>query len=264
MLKMMNGVRVMLDNAYAGEFANCISEIPMRFEREGVMLYDKRNVIKSFCLKADENRTMEVVVKRYKRLFLFQRLIYTFFRKSKAQRAFVNAGELRRRGFDTPREVACLEEFRGGLLQFGYYVTCRTSDSAIRECLVDRPEFDRGIAEAFAAFVAQLHEHGILHHDLNPTNVLYRHNADGTVHFSLIDINRMTFYPDGKSIDVHTCFDNLTRFTGRMDLYEYVLRSYIDYRGWNKNLLEQAINIKQHHDRAWRRRKDLLGILKRL
>ena len=59
-----------------------IASLPCRFSQEGEMLYQGRNLVKRF-----EWQGHTFIVKRYKRPKLIQRLAYTFWRKSKAERA---------------------------------------------------------------------------------------------------------------------------------------------------------------------------------
>lgn len=242
------------------EIKTFVQSIPYIFENEGRILYQERNVIKTFFVEGPHKNLQQVVVKRYRRLHFIQRLIYSFFRASKASRAFNNAIEIRKRGISTPHEIACLEQSKRGILEYAYYITCYTADLPIKERLEDGLDFDKLVANGFASFVATLHKRGILHHDLNSTNVLYCF-SEGRYNFSVIDINRMKFFSKGLSLQKKKCFDNLTRFTGKLDLYEYVAIHYIKYRSWNEDLITEAIKVKMKHDKAWRRRK---AFLKRL
>jgi tRNA A-37 threonylcarbamoyl transferase component Bud32 len=231
------------------------------FETHGDVLYDERNVIKSFKVK--EADAKELVVKRYKRPGLLQRVIYSFFRSSKAERAFRNACELRKRGIDTPHEIAFIEQKKGGLLEYGFYVSESNYNPPIREQLVEPENFNRDMARDFAAFAAELHEKGILHHDLNSTNTLYYYGDEKNSYvFSLIDVNRMYFYPPGRRPSIKSCLKNLTRFTGRMDLFEYVIQCYCDIRKLDGDVAANAIRIKKAHDERWRKRKAFLKRLK--
>lgn len=244
------------DNQTVKEFIENLSVI---FQKKGKVLYNKRNVIKSFELDVNDDVLKEVVVKRYKKPNLIQKIIYSFFRESKAKRAFNNAIELRKRGIDTPQEIAYVEEWENGFFNYGYYISGSDNASPIRECLIEPENFDQIMASDFAEFAASLHEKGILHHDLNSTNVLYHRSDNGHYTFSVIDINRMDFFYNGEIPDKEVCFDNLTRFTGRMDLFEFVLHRYIEARGWNvSSSLQEAIRIKNKHDEQWRKRKAFL------
>lgn len=230
------------------------------FECTGETLYAKRNIVKSLPCSLS-GLPSRWVVKRYKRLNILQQIIYTWFRVSKGKRAFHNAIRLSKLNIETPQEIACVHLYKGCLLLYSYYMCCYTDSRPIKDRMPDTGVFDYSLAVAFAHFVAELHEKGILHHDLNSTNVLYR-QIDNTYHFSVIDINRMDFKTSADQLSPHDCMENLTRFTGRLDLFECVLKHYIACRGWSACWVEEALKVKIRHDKRWRYRKNLLKIFK--
>lgn len=235
-----------------------IHALPQSFEQGGEMLWNGRNKIKSFAQEDGK----DIVVKRFKSLKAIQKLGYLF-RDHKAHKAFVNGQELIRRGFDTPAPVACVEHYGGGLIGDAYYI-CLRNDMPPIEDLLCRDDWDRELATAFARFVVSLHRQGILHHDLNDTNVRYARNADGKYVFSLIDINRMNFYDNMEAIPMKERIENMTRFTGRISLFEYVAREYSRAFGLDENVwTQQAVEQKKRHDRNWYRRKRLLHPLRK-
>lgn len=248
------------DTRLVNEFIKRILAI---FENEGVLLYNERNTIKSFAIDDPEFPFQQLVVKRFGNRTVFQRLSYSFFRDSKAVRAFRNASELRKRGINTPQAIACIEEYRNGLLKSSYVITDFTDGRPIWDFFMASEKFDETVAKEFARFVVELHEKGILHHDLNSTNVLYHRSEEGN-YFSVIDINRMQIKSSPKELTPDECFENLTRFTGKMDLFEYVLRHYIRYRGWDDHMIAAAIKIKEVHDKQWIRRKMFFSKLKKM
>lgn len=250
-------VNIVINRDYRNsvEIKSFIEQLPDIFETEGKVIYDKRNVIKSYQLGNRNEELIEIIVKRYKRLRLFQRIIYTFFRSSKARRAFYNASELIKRGIDTPQEIAFIEQKRGGLLEYGYYISKSDYAPPIKDELIIPENFNRNMAKDFAFFVAELHKKGILHHDLNSTNILYHETRDNHYTFSLIDINRMNFYPEGQYPSINVCFDNLTRFSDHTDLFEYVIQQYCNARGLDNSYVTQAFRIKKKHDERWERKK---------
>ncbi|MBO4907500.1 MAG: hypothetical protein J5486_10825 [Bacteroidaceae bacterium] len=223
-----------------------VDSLPHRFN-EGELLYHSRNEVRLF-----ETGGLKMVVKRFKRHNLLKRIIYSFFRQNKAQRAFQNAAQLRMRGFATPHEIAYIEECCCGTLSQVYYICNYTDAQAIRPCLIGQKPFDRNLAVAYARFVARLHEAGVLHRDLNPTNVLFTEH-DGQFSFELIDINRMRFY-DGP-VPKAECMENLTLFWWLSPVYRFILNEYASQRGWTEADIAKAITVKQQHDKAWVRRK---------
>lgn len=216
------------------------------FETDGKVIFSGRNTIKLINIDGHE-----LVVKRFRRPDLIKKIVYTFFRKSKAYRSYHNAKEIVARGFNTPAPIEFIETKRYGLIDYCYYICERNDDPPIED-LIDRDDWSHDLALAFAKFAAQLHDKGILHHDLNDTNVRY----DADFRFSLIDLNRMTFYPVGVEVPLKLCLDNLTRFTGRMDLFEFVVREYARCRNLDEEVTASlALKIKNTHDRNWRMRK---------
>lgn len=262
----MRNIKITISDAYKENptvlrFTQQIHEI---FQTQGKILYDERNVIKSYYLTSPTpNRTMnQVVVKRYKRPHLFQRIIYSFFRKSKAKRAFFNARELRNRGIHTPHEIAFVEQKKGLLLDYCYFISESTDDPPIEKELIIPVIFNKNLAKSFANYAEQLHAKGILHHDLNSTNVLYHPTGKDEYAFSVIDINRMKICAEGKYPPLNDCLKNLIKFTWRMDLFEYVIRCYHDTRNLDEDFVQKAIRVKKAHDRKRKRRKAFLKSFK--
>lgn len=242
-----------------------ITRLPDSFKHNGRVLWNGRNKIKAFDLpvKEDEGLQRVVVVKRFKRLNFVQKLIYIF-RTHKARRAYLNGLELVERGVSTPEPMATVEVKRGCFIEHAYYICGETTLRSI-ESETDRDDWNRQLAAAFANFVADLHSKGILHNDLNDTNVLYENDENNTFHFSVIDINRMRFYPVGENIPDNECIENLTRFTGRLDLFEFVAREYAKARNLDADAwVAKSLRQKAQHDRNWRRRKALLHPIKYL
>ena len=231
--------------------SDAISTIPSRFDEEGELLFAGRNTIKLFSIDGTE-----LVVKRFRRLGLFKGLIYTFFRKSKAQRAYRNGGRLIQLGFDTPQNIAYIETHRNGLLEYAYYICGVDAAPAIDGRLNEQEDFDKRMASDLAAFLFELHQKGVLHDDFNCSNVLYHPLDNGHYHFSVIDINRMHFFDGMPALE--ECMENMTRFTGRIDLFTFVAKEYIKCRGMAPESIDLFVNTKKRHDEQWARRKKLL------
>ena len=83
-----------------------------------VVFCNKRNVVEKVTIAGEV-----FVVKRYKRPILINRIIYCFFRKSKARRAYEYAVELLKRGVDTPYPVAYFEQYKNGLFDCGIFIS---------------------------------------------------------------------------------------------------------------------------------------------
>ena len=255
--------KVLINPRYADSksLQDYIEKLPAAFLEGGTLLWGGRNKIKSYAVEPALADGV-IVVKRFKRPNAIQALGYLF-RAHKARKAYLNGMQLVERGVQTPVPVACVEIKNGPWLQDAYYICGATSLPCI-EGQTDRDDWNKELASAFAKYAATLHNRGVLHHDLNDTNVLYSAAADGGYDFTVIDINRMAFYADGAQIPVKECIENLTRFTGRIDLFEYVARVYAEARGLDvEPFAQKAVAQKLRHDRNWYRRKRFGRIFKR-
>ncbi len=237
-----------------------IERIPDVFEQEGRELFHGRNVIKSFLVQL-EGKEREVVVKRYKRPNFFQKIAYSFFCSTKACRAYEHAIILQQNGFATPEGYGYIEIRRNGLIDYCYFISDVDNSHPISEQLNDLEDFNKVMAADYAHFVARLHQKGIIDVDLNSGNVLFQPQADGHYTFSLIDTNRMKFFQGYPPM--RECMENLTRFTGRMEVFEYVARVYVKARGLEDAVVQRMLEAKKEHDWRWKNRKNFTRHFKR-
>lgn len=237
-------------------FETFIKSLPSAFATGGVTLYEGRNVVKSFTTGG-----VTLVVKRFKKPNIVQAIGYALYRPGKARRAYAFAAELRKRGFLTPQEVAFVEVKDKLLIGDSFFVS--------EECLLPplstllrRVDFDRGVADDLAAEMVRMHERGVLHGDLNLTNILYERREDGHCRFTFIDTNRSHFTDSAPGHKA--CIANLMRLSHDKSLLEYVIGRYAAMRGWNEK--QTVGEVMASLDRFERRRemkrriKSLLGL----
>ena len=199
-------------------------ELPFRFESDGVVLYRGRNCVKTFWVEG-----VRVVVKQFRRPNPFNRCIYAWFRKSKAERAYENALKLQQLGIHTPDPAGYVEIFKHGVLFSCYLVTSFTDYEPLKQITVESQEERKLVFEDFVHFVVRLHEKGVCHNDLNLSNVLYKQHVNGSADFMLIDVNRMKF---GR-MNRRACLANVKRLCEDPRLtYELSVR-YAALRGWS-------------------------------
>ena len=192
----------------------------------------------------------------------FKNEIVYALRSSKAKRSYYNACELLRRDISTPAPRAYIEtRGRFNTLKESAYI-CDDMPS-IPLCEVIETYGDVCLT-AFAAFVAELHEKGILHHDLNNTNVRVNIDDDNNFLFSLIDLNRMTIFETERQIPPRLCFKNLTRFSGFDDGFIYFAKEYLKYRNLDERYLNKLIKIKKSHDKSVNYKLALKRFIKRI
>ena len=197
------------------EYRDVLQEIS-RFNQIGSLLKDERNVVKVSNIKG-----IPVVIKYFKRISFFNRIIYGLFRKSKAQRAYENAGFLTNNGITTPLPVAFVDMLKHGLLQESYfislYVDCKSSEGLFYLPLEQSSE----ALKAFAAFTYKLHKLGVFHADYSPGNVLYANSPEG-YDFCLIDNNRIRF----RNYSRKRALRNLRRINMPLDRYAVFAMEY--------------------------------------
>ena len=232
-------MRIVLSASYQ-YLANDIRAIPSVFKSTGEVLYDARNQIRVVRL---ENGLI-LNIKRFRKPSLFNQIVYTFFRASKAERAYINALQFEQLAIPTPKPVAFIER-RNPLLQESYLVTLQAPFSRdFYEFRYHAVEGFEDIIRAFARLMADMHQKGVYHLDLSPGNILFEKRKDGEIVFSIVDINRVRFE---KTIGKKEACRNFCRLWGKMDFMESLGREYAAVRGWNE---EETIALIVHY---WKR-----------
>lgn len=177
---------------------------------------------------------------------LKSKFLYSF-RASKAKRSMCNAIELQKLGVSTPTPIAFAEKRNIlGFLQRCWFVSEYEESMSYAEALLI---YGTDVADAFAGFVAELHEKGILHNDLNNSNVRVKVSPKCTFHFSLIDLNRMRIYPKGKTIPNPLWMKDVCRFCHIDNGFMRFISQYLRMRHLPNSLSKDMIKAKRKHDR---------------
>lgn len=166
-----------------------ITNIPTLFDQEGELVYAGRNQLKCYSVEG-----YDIIVKRYKVPHLINRIAYTFFRPSKAKRAYEYALKLLDLGVNTPAPIAYIEQKSFGLLNHGYFISIYEKDYTDIRPLMTGEQTNDTLLQELSIYIAEFHNKGVLHFDMSPGNILYK-EVDHHFQFSLIDINRMQFLP---------------------------------------------------------------------
>jgi tRNA A-37 threonylcarbamoyl transferase component Bud32 len=237
---------IIINPAYH-HLSDFIESLPTVFETDGELVYDARNQVRLFTVD-----DMKLAVKRFKKPMLHQRLDYTFFRPSKAKRAYLYGIKLLELGISTPTPVAYIETFSKGLFSQGYLVTeyCGDPDARI---LREEPEGHDELVEAIAKYLVDCHEKGFIHGDTNLTNFLY-HREGSSFHISTIDINRSHFSPNPSK---KQCLESLFRLTHVRPTLKRIVARYAALRGWDE---QAAVNIVMKKLEKFEKRKKMLKL----
>ncbi|MDR0733061.1 MAG: hypothetical protein LBF08_03230 [Dysgonamonadaceae bacterium] len=217
-----------------------VEAIPDVFGKEGETIHNARNHVKIF----DANNE-KLVVKSFKIPFFFNRIIYTCFRPSKAERSYKHAMKLIERQINTSQPVAYIENRANGLLTGSYYVSIyKEYPGNLQEFRYHTLEEKKDLAIAFARFTAELHEKAIFPLDYSPGNILYEKTGD-EYHFCLVDLNRMRFMP----VDPKTGAYGLRRLWGNEETIAFIAREYARVRKFDEKKYEEL--ALRYHRSFW-------------
>ena len=227
-----------------------VMRLPEVFERDGESIYKSRNELKIF-----EKEGLSINVKRYRKPIWVNRVAYTFFRKSKAKRAYENALTLLDKGFETPNPVAYLEIHEKGLLKDSYFIALHCPYKRLFREFADNSPIDgrEEIVQSFGVTLARLHEANIFHLDLSVGNILFDKLKDG-YHFSLVDLNRMKF----KKIRLNDGCRNFERLRGSDDFFKLLAKTYANERGFDvETCIRLALKAQQKSIQHFHRKRQL-------
>ena len=225
-----------------------------QFSTSGKFIADGgRNTIKSFNLNGEK-----VAIKSFKKPGFINKIIYAYFRKSKAQRSYEYARILEQNNLGTPQPVAYVCEFDFLGLTKSYYV-CKNinADLTYRE-LVQEPNFPNHetILRHFVHFTHSLHENNILFKDHSPGNTLIKKSTENNYSFYLVDLNRMTF----NALSFEERIKNFSRLTPKKEMVavmsdEYAKITGLDYQNVFNKMWQQTSRFQEKFFRKRRFKK---------
>lgn len=233
-------MKVVINPVYKNELSQFVMRLPKIFDKEGEMVYQARNTLKRFTYDG-----FDLTVKRYKIPMFINRVAYTFFRSSKACRAYEYALILLSKGIKTPDPVAYIEIKRNGLFYEAYFISMTEPYAHLMREFYFGIEGREEILDAFAAFTVKVHESGVLHLDYSPGNIMFD-VFEGEIRFSLLDLNRMKF---GK-LSKKECLRNFERLTPNEAVMTRIVSRYARLRGWNvEQSVREALAYEKTFDR---------------
>ncbi len=230
----MENTRITINPRYAG-LAEFIWKVASRDYAPDDVLRATRNVVEKVRVEG-----IDLVVKRHKKPAWLKRVIYTWFSKNKARKAYTYALKLQKMGIETADPIAYIEIRVGGLFHTGYYLYTLITDPAFTTLPQYPLPEQRAILDDFAAFMVELHTKGVKHNDFNDYNIFFRKEGDH-YRFSLIDINRASF----KRMSRGDCVNEFLRLHLDQCSLAYVMQRYAAIRGWNANLLCGSVFLKR-------------------
>jgi hypothetical protein len=205
---------------------NTVTNFVSNFKTSGEIFgTGKRNIIKLFEL----DDTL-VNIKSFKTPSLINKIIYKYFRKSKARRSFEYASVLLQKGIGTPQPIAFYENYNWIGLTDSYYVSEHLQcDLTFRELvkILDYPDHS-AILRQFTQFSFLLHENGVEFLDHSPGNTLIKKREEGKYDFYLVDLNRMNFHT---TMSFELRMKNLSRLTPSEEMIRVISNEYAKLYG---------------------------------
>ncbi len=213
------------------QIAKELLEIIENFDSRGtIFIAGNRNSIKLFDF---ENKIINI--KSFKIPNFFNKIIYSFFRKSKAFRSYDFAQKLTQMGIGTPTPIAYYEQ--KGILGLGksFYISEHLEFDLMFRDLVENQDYPNSdeILKQFTAFSFKMHQNGIEFLDHSPGNTLIVKNGN-LYKFYLVDLNRMSFH---KNMDFQLRMKNLSRLTPHIEMIKKISVAYAQLSGENESLI---------------------------
>ena len=224
-----------------------LDNIREHFSLSSNSIHKARNEIKII-----EYEDKKLVVKSFKIPSLLNKIIYTFFRESKAKKSYDNSIKIKE---FAPNPIGYRIFKKFGLIEKSYFVSENFEyDFTIREPLLDRNFEDKeAIFKAFAKFTYDLHQNSIFHLDYSPGNILIKKSLDGYI-FKIVDINRMKFI----TLSHDERLKNFSKLWAKDEDMEIIIREYAKHIDIDTQVaIKKAIYYSQ-------RNKDIKNFKKRL
>jgi len=231
------------------KYEEFITNIKDYFKNSDESIHKARNEIKIIDFKG-----AKLVVKAFKVPHLFNRIVYTFFRTTKAKKSYDNSIKISE---FVPLAIGFIEFQKSGLLSESYFVSeIFDYDFTIREPILDLEFEDRvKVFEDLAEFTFDLHNDGILHKDYSPGNILIKKSEVG-YDFKIVDINRMEF----KELSLDERLKNFSQLWAKDDDLKIVIKKYASLvEEDEKYCLDKALYFSQNHKDKKNFKKRLKG-----
>jgi hypothetical protein len=214
-----------------------LNDIKDIFNTNSIEILQKgRNLIIKHKMETGET----INIKSFKIPNFINKIVYRYFRKTKARRSFEYATYLMENGIGTPQPIAYFENFDFIGLKDSYYVSEHLDcDLTFRE-LVQIPEFPENefILRQFTQFCYQLHQKGIEFKDHSPGNTLIKKNEQGLYDFYLVDLNRMNFH---EKMSFELRMKNLCRLTPKQEMIAVMSNEYAKVSGESEKLIFETL-----------------------
>lgn len=213
------------------KYQDTIIELIINFLNEGkVFVIGKRNIIKLFEINGEI-----INVKSFKKPNFINKIVYRYFRKSKAERSYSFAMRLKEMQIGTPQPIAFFENYSFIGLKESYYICEHINDVVEFREIIHNEFFENreSIIRAFTRFTFELHEKGVEFLDHSPGNTLVKQTQENNYSFYLVDLNRMRFHQN--NFDFFRRMKNLSKMTNSKEIVQIMSNEYAMLCGEDEN-----------------------------
>jgi RIO-like serine/threonine protein kinase len=220
-------------------------------------IFEERNIIKVL-----EYQGVKYAVKSFKIPHLINKIVYRFFRDSKAKRSYYNSKKLVDLNINTPKPIGYIE-FESFLFFKESFYICEyfKYNFEIRAVFKDQAFKNRElILYEFMKFTYNLHNKGVYHVDYSPGNILVKQQND-IYEFYIVDVNRMKF----TEFDLDLRLKSIAKLTSNRDDNNMILKYYAEISNIDTELLRGRysyfLDEQQKYLSNKRKIKNIIGLL---
>ncbi len=219
---------------YKNDFKDLVLHVEKYFDSSCEVLFKQRNI-----LKIVEYKGKRYAIKSFRKPNFINKIVYKYFRKSKARRSYENSVKLENLGINTAKPIGYFEE-DGFLFSSSYYISKYFAyDFEIRAVFKDKEFPNREeILKEFIKFTYHLHNQGVYHIDYSPGNILVKKLED-KYQFYIIDVNRMKFI----DFDIDLRMKSMSKLTSNTDDNNLLVKYYAIESKIDSKILNEKYNF---------------------
>lgn len=230
-----------------------IQNLPQNFDKIGSIIQNNRNDIRICNVNG-----YRLVIKSFKGMYFPNKVAYSLFRKSKAQRSYEFSFFLQSKGIRTPKPVGYVDCYQYGFLTDSYFVSEYLEhthfNTLINNVINQGSEAIRNAVHDLARFTFQLHLSNVYHVDYSNGNLLCN-NSNGHYEFALVDLNRIKF----RKIDFRKGLLNFATLNIPQEALTMLVSEYTSLCGLN---YQQSLELIENYKKNASKRKKIRTKLK--